>query len=102
LLARGGCAAVSVNQLIALVWENYGCGVQPAALVRMMSIQQAETPDKDGRSIKGWPEWEALKAQMILIDQLWWYEDHGPLQGSDGYVVVRFGFPVACLPIIRY
>ncbi len=79
-------------------WRNSECGLSPSNLVRRVRAEEVET----GSALKGKPEWEALKAKMILIDELWLYNNHGVLSGNDGYVVLRLGAPIACIATIWY
>lgn len=82
-----------------LLWAVSTCQVPSSALVRKVSVSAAEAL----HTHEGMPfgdiheEWEALKARMMPFDELWEYNDMGFLNGSQGYIVLRFDTPVGCI-----
>lgn len=104
LVAILGLTLLCRYAFVRLVWINSECGMRPHSLVWPVSIQKAEAT----HTVNGVPfgyqneEWESLKDQKIFLDVLWYYEDHGLLWGTDGYVLVRLGVPVDCVVLRMY
>ncbi len=90
--------------LTRTAWSNSDCGLSPGNLGRKVSVEEAEAKHTSNGVPFGYinDAWQALKAKMIFIDELWTYVNHGVLSGNDGYVVIRLGVPVGCIATVWY
>ncbi len=90
--------------LTSIAWSNSECRLSPSNLGRKVSVEEAEAKNTSNGVPFGYnrDEWQALKAKMTFIDELWTYTNHGFLSGNDGYVVIRLGVPIMCIATVWY
>ena len=99
LVIVAGELLVVVNAVHEIAWRLHTCGISRASLVNRVSVDIVESQHLVNGVTFGYihEEWEALKSKTKIIDELWAFDNSGPLSGGTGYVVVRLGFPVGCI-----
>jgi len=99
LVIVAGVLLVVVNAVHEIAWRLHTCGISRASLVNRVSVDVVESQHLVNGVTFGYihEEWEALKSKTKIIDELWAFDNSGPLSGGTGYVVVRLGFPVGCI-----
>lgn len=99
LVIVAGVLLVVVNAVQEVAWRLHTCGISRASLVNRVSVDVVESQHLVNGVTFGYihDEWEALKSNMGVVDELWAFDNSGPLSGGTGYVVVRLGFPVGCI-----
>jgi hypothetical protein len=94
-----GVLLIALNAVYEVAWRLHTCGISRASLVSRVSIDVVESQHLVNGVTFGYihEEWEALKSNLSILDELWAFDNSGPVSGGTGYVVVRLGFPVGCI-----